>query len=589
MMRRAGKTRQPVTSKPQEFSGLRFAVYARKSTDDARHEDHKSVARQIAQARAYVEARGGEVLADHLHQDDAVSGAEFKHRAGLLRLMEALKNGKPFNAVVMSEESRLGREMVETSYILKTIMDAGVRVFYYMEAKEARLDSAMDKIVSSLAMFGAELEREKARQRARDSAVKRARDGHVTGGRPFGYRNVKMKGDRPAEPGERHDYVRREVFEPEAAAIRGMFEMYRDGFGTPAIAKTLNGNPTYAAQSRTYCGGRRVPPPRASTGSWGAAAVREALSRPLYRGELVWGKTTHVDRNGRASVAVKADREPLRVAAPGLRLVDEALWEAVQRRLKAVGEAYLRDERGRLQGKPDRPDLRGEGGYLLSGLAKCGGCGWNLVVVGGRERHYGCGRAILRGVCANDLRQPVRLVDSAFLAALEREVLTPERFAYTVERAVALLRERLRKDPDCRPALERERKGLQRKIDQWGDETFDDRDLAAVLTPKIKGARARVKEIDAELARLEAAPGMADLDLKGLEGEVAGRLARFSDLLKGNVPRARQALKKLLVDRMEGTPTEAGGQRVYRFTGALSYGAVLRYTCQDSTPVICTS
>lgn len=77
---------------------------------------------------------------------------------------------------------------------------------------------------------------------------------------------------------------------------------------------------------------------------------------------------------------------------------------------------------------------------------------------------------------------------------------------------------------------------------------------------------------------------MADLDLKGLEGEVAGRLARFSDLLKGNVPRARQALKKLLADRMEGTPTEVDGQRVYRFTGELRYGAVLRYTCQDSPP-----
>lgn len=587
MTRRPSRTRQPVTSEAQEFSGLRFAVYARKSTDDARHEDHKSVARQIAQARAYVGARGGAVLAEHLYQDDAVSGAEFKNRAGLLRLLEALKNGKPFNAVVMSEESRLGREQIETSYILKTITDSGTRVFYYMPDQEAKLDNAMAKIMSSLSMFAAEAERERARQRARDSAVKRAREGHVTGGKPFGYVNMRMKGDRPAAPGEKHDYVVRRIHEEQAAAIRGMFEMYRDGFGTPAIARTLNGGPAYAAQSRTYFGGRRVPPPRASTGSWGAAMVREALSRPLYRGEIVWGKTTHVDRNGRASVAVKADREPLRVAAPELRIVDEALWEVVQRRLTAMGEAYLRDAHGCLQGKPDRPDLRGEGGYLLSGLAKCGGCGWNLVVVGGRERHYGCGRAILRGVCANDLRQPVRLVDSAFLSALEREVLTPERFAYTVGRAVAILRERLAKDPDCRPALEREKAGLARKVERMVAAIGDGRGPAA-LVQEIGNAEARIKEIDAELARLEAAPGMADLDLKGLEGEVAGRLARFSDLLKGNVPRARQVLKKLLADRMEGTPTEVDGQRVYRFTGELRYGAVLRYTCQDSPPVICT-
>jgi hypothetical protein len=31
----------------------------------------------------------------------------------------------------MSEESRLGREQIETAYALKQIITAGVRVFYY--------------------------------------------------------------------------------------------------------------------------------------------------------------------------------------------------------------------------------------------------------------------------------------------------------------------------------------------------------------------------------------------------------------------------------------------------------------------------
>jgi hypothetical protein len=40
----------------------------------------------------------------------------------------------------------------------------------------------------SLATFGAELEREKARTRTRDAMVRKARAGHVMGGRKFGYR-----------------------------------------------------------------------------------------------------------------------------------------------------------------------------------------------------------------------------------------------------------------------------------------------------------------------------------------------------------------------------------------------------------------
>lgn len=101
------RTRQAATG---DFSGLRLAVYARKSNEDDRNENYRSTARQVEQAQRYVERNGGEVLLDHVYVDDAVSGAEFRERRGLLQFLDALKNGKPFNAVVMSEQSRLGRE-----------------------------------------------------------------------------------------------------------------------------------------------------------------------------------------------------------------------------------------------------------------------------------------------------------------------------------------------------------------------------------------------------------------------------------------------------------------------------------------------
>jgi len=55
-------TKQRAGREPGKFAGLKCAIYARKSNDDARHEEHISVARQAEQARRYVEARGGEVL-----------------------------------------------------------------------------------------------------------------------------------------------------------------------------------------------------------------------------------------------------------------------------------------------------------------------------------------------------------------------------------------------------------------------------------------------------------------------------------------------------------------------------------------------
>src|ERR671922_535629 len=175
------------------------AIYARKSTEQSGVADEqKSVTRQIEHARAYAAAKGWTVDDAHVYVDDGISGAEFANRPGFLRLMNALQPGKNglrenpiFQLLVMSEESRLGREAIETAYALKQIITAGVRVFFYLEDRERTLDSPTDKIMMSLTAFADELEREKARQRTYDAMVRKARAGHVTGGRVFGYDNVR--------------------------------------------------------------------------------------------------------------------------------------------------------------------------------------------------------------------------------------------------------------------------------------------------------------------------------------------------------------------------------------------------------------
>src|SRR5436190_13962825 len=110
------------------------AIYARKSTDQSGVADEqKSVARQVEHARSYATGKGWMVADEHVYVDDGISGAEFANRPGFIRLMDALKPQPPFQALVMSEESRLGREAIETAYALKQLVTAGVRVFFYLE------------------------------------------------------------------------------------------------------------------------------------------------------------------------------------------------------------------------------------------------------------------------------------------------------------------------------------------------------------------------------------------------------------------------------------------------------------------------
>ena len=166
------------------------AIYARKSTDQSGvAEEQKSVARQIEHARQYAARKGWAVDDSSIFVDDGISGAEFANRPGFLRLMNSLKPRPSFQVLVMSEESRLGREAIETAYALKQLVQAGVRVFFYLEDRERTLDSPTDKIMLSLTAFADELEREKARQRTRDAMVRKAQSGHVTGGWCYGYRN----------------------------------------------------------------------------------------------------------------------------------------------------------------------------------------------------------------------------------------------------------------------------------------------------------------------------------------------------------------------------------------------------------------
>jgi DNA invertase Pin-like site-specific DNA recombinase len=100
--------------------------------------------------------------------------------------MNALKPRPAFDVIVMSEESRLGREAIETAYALKQIMSAGVKVFFYLSGRERTFESATDKLLMSVTAFADEFEREKARQRTYDALERKAKSGHVTGGRVSG-------------------------------------------------------------------------------------------------------------------------------------------------------------------------------------------------------------------------------------------------------------------------------------------------------------------------------------------------------------------------------------------------------------------
>lgn len=101
------------------------AVYARKPTEKyVVAGERRSLARRSDHARTYAVNKGRIVADEHVYVDDGISGAEFSNRHGFLRLMNALKPRPSFQVLVMSEESRLGHEAIETADALKQFTTA---------------------------------------------------------------------------------------------------------------------------------------------------------------------------------------------------------------------------------------------------------------------------------------------------------------------------------------------------------------------------------------------------------------------------------------------------------------------------------
>ena len=261
------------------------AIYARKSTDQhGVSDEEKSVTREIEHGKAYAAKKGWLVADEHIYLDDGISGAEFVKRPGLARLMNALTPRPPFEVLIMMEESRLGREQIETAYVLKCITDAGVGVFFYANDQERRLDSALDKVMLSLTNFAAGMEREKASRRTHEAMVRKAKTDHVLGGKVFGYDNVDVLDELGPDGQPIRKCAQRQINPTGATIVRRIFEQYASGVGLTRLAKQLNPEQVLAP-----CAGRR---------GWAPRAIREMLHRELYRGTVVWNRTQATQRGG---------------------------------------------------------------------------------------------------------------------------------------------------------------------------------------------------------------------------------------------------------------------------------------------------
>lgn len=516
----------------------RAALYVRMSTD---HQDDSPEV-QIARGKALASERGWDVV--HIYQDDARSRAEFVKRPGLSRLLADA--GKRFDALIMRDDDRLGGDIYRTGLALMSLVEAGVRVWYYASKTQVSFADPTSKLMQAVKGYASEIERVKTSERTRESHAHKAQLGYVTGGVVYGYSNVEVL----RSDGSR-DHVERVIDPDQAAIVVRICNLYTRGDGIRAIAHALNDQGIASPRAG-----------RVGTGSWSPSCVREILRRPLYRGIVVWGQTRKGYRGGTKIRTDTPAAEHLTRADDRLRIVSPELAAAVDARMREP-----RHVTGSATGRTPK--------YLLTGFARCAECGGPIRVTESRNSkrtvpHYGCGWHRDRGesVCSCSLRRPVDDVDAVVLQCLREDVLCDRVVEKTLRWLRRLLSERATQSDTRVPELTGRIADLDDEIRRLTAAVLAAGASPAAIVSAIADRERQRDRLRGELEALRAAPGAIDLEMRRLERDARSRIDELREMTRSSIQEARQALAAVLDGPLTMAAIETRYGAAWRITGS---------------------
>jgi len=312
----------------------RYAIYSRCSSDDQAHKDFSTTDVQDGLNRQYIQSKGGVFIG--AYQDEAVSGTTLK-RKDLQRLLADAQAGK-FDAVVVTYMSRLGRGRAFTiaEYELEK---CGVRVEMVKEQFADDISGYMGKNMTNVmdGMYAFQV-----RQWTMTKMEAMVAAGFFPGGYPpFGMQKV-VAGEAAHFHKPGHAPPKRLIPDPDTAPIvRQAFALFLETRQQAKVREYLNA---------------------VTTRRWTSTTVKNLLTNPVYRGDIVFGQWCNA---GAWEAAVEPET-----------------WEAVQ---EAVAARTSRPQRVKAD------DFT----YYLHGKVLCPHCGCPYTQSGawgrsGRVHYYVC-------------------------------------------------------------------------------------------------------------------------------------------------------------------------------------------------------
>lgn len=290
---------------------LRCAVYTRKSTEEGLDQAFNSLDAQREACAAYALSQKSEgwVVLPTLYDDGGFSGGSME-RPALARLLADVQSGR-VDVVIVYKVDRLTRSLNDFARIVDVFDAAGVS--FVSVTQQFNTTTSMGRLTLNVLLSFAQFEREVIAERVRDKIAQSKAKGMWMGGTvPFGYEIVDKKlAPHPTEAKTLVHIYRRYLALPSVMAL--MEELREEGI--------LNRPQRIGGEGQPFVRG----------------PLHYLLSNPTYL-----GKVRH-----KAQI-YEGEHEAI---------IDQALWDAVQEKRKAV--IGLKRERG-----------NGQHGSLLTGMIR---------------------------------------------------------------------------------------------------------------------------------------------------------------------------------------------------------------------------
>ena len=327
----------------------------------------------------------------------------------------------------------------------------------------------------------------------------------------YGYRH--LQGGKPGEF---------EIDPKTSEIVRRIFTEYASEISVRDIAKGLTRDGVYAWGHQALLGG-------------GDGGI---LSNRLYIGESIWGKQYSVKDldTHKTSHRWRPESEWIKVPVPHLRIIDQQLWDSVQRLrqsrqpLSVSGEVVVR-----------RPIVRNKT-HLLSGLLRCGQCNGPMIMasVSKGDRYERCAAAHMKSTCTHGRRY---MIDKLKHLVVENLCATPDpEFEARQKRAYNLQFAKMARDDSGGERADIEKQIAKLKIQQ---QRISDLITDGDIDVDVAALKAKLKAKEIEPA------GLAER-LRRLAGENVITLPNAYDAYRKNV----ETLHRRLIDEIDD-PSEA--------------------------------